>query len=99
MGCPGWPLCDGDIGPILEFQVLMEQPHRYMAAMATVLVLATARLEERNLAKPAVIRPGTGGRASARWPSAAWRCDGHRGLRDSGTSRIARSKTGANWLP
>lgn len=28
MGSPNWPLCDGRIGPIMQFHALMEQLHR-----------------------------------------------------------------------
>src|SRR5674476_476286 len=38
MGCPDWPLCDGNVGPLQEFHALMEQTHRYLAAVVTVLV-------------------------------------------------------------
>src|ERR1019366_1618412 len=29
MGCPDWPLCKGNVGPIYEFHALMEQTHPY----------------------------------------------------------------------
>ena len=57
MGCPDWPLCDGNVGPLQEFHALMEQAHRYLAAVVTVLVLATALLALRARTRPAAIRP------------------------------------------
>jgi heme A synthase len=57
MGCPDWPLCNGNVGPVYEFHALMEQTHRYLAAVVTVLVLATALLALRTRARRAAVRP------------------------------------------
>jgi heme A synthase len=57
MGCPDWPLCDGRFGPIHEFHALMEQTHRYLAAIVTVLALVTALLALRTRTRPAAVRP------------------------------------------
>ena len=58
MGCPDWPLCNGNVGPVYEFHALMEQTHRYLAAVVSVLVLATALLALRSrTARPAAARP------------------------------------------
>lgn len=41
MGCRSWPLCNGNVGLSGVYQALLEQSHRYAAAVVTVLVLAT----------------------------------------------------------
>src|ERR1019366_1176160 len=38
MGCNGWPLCSGQVGPISHFHPLMEQAHRFLASIVTVLI-------------------------------------------------------------
>lgn len=42
MGCNGWPLCSGQIGPIDHFHPLLEQSHRYLASIVTLLIFAFA---------------------------------------------------------
>ena len=57
MGCPDWPLCDGSAGPLHDFHALMEQTHRYLAAVVTVLVVSTAVLAVRSRLRLAAVRP------------------------------------------
>lgn len=40
MGCSSWPLCNGQIGPIAQFHPLLEQSHRYLAALVSIGVVA-----------------------------------------------------------
>ncbi len=42
MGCPGWPLCYGQLGPVDNFHSILEQSHRYVVSLVTVLVILTA---------------------------------------------------------
>jgi cytochrome c oxidase assembly protein subunit 15 len=40
MGCPGWPLCYGQIGPVDHLHSLLEQSHRYLASIVTLLAVS-----------------------------------------------------------
>lgn len=44
MGCASWPLCNGQVGPIDGFHPLMEQSHRYLATIVTILIALLAVL-------------------------------------------------------
>lgn len=56
MGCPSWPLCAGQVGPILRFHPLMEQSHRYLASIVTVLIVVLAALAWRSGPKARSVR-------------------------------------------
>jgi heme A synthase len=62
MGCPGWPLCSGQAGPIDKFHPLMEQSHRYLATVVTVLIV---------LLVLAVVRAGPSARHVRNWAFAS----------------------------
>ncbi|NNN20091.1 MAG: heme A synthase [Acidimicrobiaceae bacterium] len=42
MGCNGWPLCSGQIGPIDHYHAILEQSHRYLATIVTILICVVA---------------------------------------------------------
>lgn len=42
MGCPGWPLCYGQLGPVDNFHSILEQSHRYLVTLVTLMVILTA---------------------------------------------------------
>lgn len=48
MGCASWPLCNGSAGLPGGYHALLEQTHRYLAAIVTTLALATFALVWRR---------------------------------------------------
>lgn len=42
MGCRGWPLCTGAQGSIASFHPVMEESHRLLASIVTMLIIALA---------------------------------------------------------
>ena len=64
MGCNGWPLCSGQASPISQFHPLMEQSHRYLASIVTVLICVLAfvvlrtGVSARHLRLPALASVG-----------------------------------------
>lgn len=57
MGCNGWPLCSGQIGPIDQFHPLLEQSHRYLASIVTILIFSLAIVTWRSGPKGKHLRP------------------------------------------
>ncbi len=56
MGCNGWPLCSGQIGPIDQYHPLLEQSHRYLATIVTILIFAIAVITWRAGARAYYLR-------------------------------------------
>jgi heme A synthase len=48
MGCKGWPLCTGSQGSIASFHPMMEESHRLLASLVTILIIILALCVWRN---------------------------------------------------
>lgn len=63
LSCPDWPLCYGQAFADLNYHTFLEQFHRYVAAIVSVLVVALAisafmwARQERHIIVPALVAP------------------------------------------
>ena len=57
MGCPSWPLCFGQVGPIDQYHALLEQSHRYLAGLVSVAAFSTALAAWRAHARKMAFGP------------------------------------------
>src|SRR6266581_6710506 len=63
LSCPDWPLCYGKAYAAIDYHTFLEQFHRYIAAIVSVLVIALAisailwARKERQVLIPALIAP------------------------------------------
>ena len=58
MGCRSWPLCNGHLGLVGNLHALLEQSHRYMAAIVTILVVSTFVLARRHARRDRLVYRG-----------------------------------------
>ena len=56
MGCRSWPLCNGNIGLIGTYHAMLEQSHRYLAAVVTALVILTFLVARRQARADRTVR-------------------------------------------
>ena len=63
LSCPDWPLCYGKAFAALDYHTFLEQFHRYVAAIVSILVVTLAisafiwARKERHILVPALIAP------------------------------------------
>src|SRR5436309_15077672 len=63
LSCPDWPLCYGKAYAFIDYHTFLEQFHRYVAVIVSVLVVTLAvstwrwARDERQVLLPALIAP------------------------------------------
>jgi cytochrome c oxidase assembly protein subunit 15 len=59
MGCRGWPLCTGAQGSIASFHPVMEESHRLLASIVTILIVTLAWSVRHNVRARQLRGPST----------------------------------------